>query len=71
MTRIQAGRYVYYFSHPETRRRFSNHPPMDFVKAAFAIALDENLPHEELDKLSRWREAVRERRDEDTPAAGG
>lgn len=56
-----AERLIYYFSHPETRRRFSDHPPMDFVKAAFAIALDEDFPQEEFDKLGRWREETRGR----------
>lgn len=55
-----AERLIYCFSHPETQRRFSDHPPMDFVKAAFAIALDEDFAAEELDKLGRWKEEVRE-----------
>ncbi len=43
---------------------------MDFVKAAFAIALDEDFEQEELDKLGRWREEVRDRPDDDASTTG-
>lgn len=40
-------------------RRFAGTPSMkDAVKAAFAIAVDENFSDEEMDKLQAWRRDV-------------
>ncbi len=43
----------------------------DSGRTAFAIALDEDFDPEELDKLGRWREEVRDRPDEDASTTGG
>lgn len=37
-------------THPEIVRRFSDHPPWDFVLAAFAYALEEDISSQEREK---------------------
>lgn len=54
-----AERLIHLLTHPEIVRRFSDHPPMDFVKAGFAYALEEDFSSEEMEKLEAWRRAVR------------
>lgn len=54
-----AERLIHVLTHPEIVRRFSDHPPMDFVKAGFAYALEEDFSSEEMEKLEAWRRAVR------------
>lgn len=54
-----AEQLIYMVQHPEMLRRFSGTPSMkDAVKAAFAIAVDENFSDEEMDKLQAWRRDV-------------
>lgn len=54
-----AEQLIYMVQHPEMLRRFSGTPSMkDAVKAAFAIAVDEDFPDEEMDKLQAWRRDV-------------
>lgn len=58
-----AEQLIYHLSHPEITRRFQDHPPMDFVKAAFAYGLEEDFSSEEMDKLEAWRQEVLEAAD--------
>lgn len=50
-------------THPEIVGRFSDYPPVDFVKARSAYALERDVSSEEMDKLEAWRRAMGGRSD--------
>lgn len=52
-----AERLIHHLIHSEIVRRFVDHPAMDFVKAAFAHAVEEDFPAEEMEKFEAWRRA--------------